>query len=124
MVFRADLIEMLEVDAHSERLVLLGHHDDIGEPLGVVNLANEVGCQKFSHLLSDCFPLVRGGPTQAFLDRPSSRIHMQSVLSQLPGYTWHVGGFPCEDVPILTDEFDERAFLFGVHTRPNGELLG
>ena len=101
MVFRADLIEMLEVDAHSERLVFLGHHDNIGEPLVVVYLANEVGCQKFSHLFSDCLPFVCGGPTQAFSDRPSGGIHMQSVLSQLPGYTWHVRGFPCEDVPVL-----------------------
>ena len=77
MVFRADLIEMLEVDAHSVKLVLLGHHNNIGEPLGVVYHANDVGCQKFSHLLSDCLPLVRGGPTQAFSDGPSSRIHMQ-----------------------------------------------
>ena len=114
MVFRADLIEMLEVDAHSERLVLLGHHDNIGEPLGVVYLANEVGCQKLSHLFSDCLPLVRGGPTQAFSDRPSGGIHVQSVLSQLPGYTWHVSGLPCEDVPVLTEELDELGFLFRI----------
>ena len=114
MVFRADLIEMLEVNAHSERLVLLGHHDNIGEPLGVVYLANEVGCQKFSHLLSDCLPFVRGGPTQAFSDGPSGRIHMQSVLSQLPGYTWHVRGLPYDDVPVLTEELGELGFLFGI----------
>ena len=97
MVFRSDLIEMLEVDAHSERLVLLGHHDNIGE-----------------RLVPDCLPLVRGGPAQAFSDRPSGGIHMQSVLSQLPGYTWHVRGFPCKDVPVLTEELDERFFLFAV----------
>ena len=114
MVFRADLIEMLEVDAHSERLVLLGHHDNIGEPLGVVYLANEVGCQKLGHLFSDCLPLVRGGPTQAFSDRPSSRIHVQSLLSQLPGYSGHVSGLPCKNVPVLTEELDELGFLFWI----------
>ena len=87
VVFWTNLIKVLEIDAHTERLVLLGHHDNISEPLGVVYLANEVGCQKFSYLLSDCFSLVRGGPTQAFSDGLSGRIHMQSVLNQLPGYT-------------------------------------
>ena len=114
MIFRAYLIEMLEVYAHSERLVLLGYHDNIGEPLRVVNLANEVGCQQLGHLLPNCFPLVRGGPAQALLDGPSDGIHMQSVLSQLPGYTWHVSGLPCEDVPVLTEELGELGFLFRI----------
>ena len=36
------------------------------------------------------------------------------MLSQSPGYTWHVRGFPCEDAPVLTEELNERFFLFGV----------
>ncbi len=36
------------------------------------------------------------------------------VLSEFSRHTRHVRRFPCEDVPILKDEFDERAFLFGV----------
>ena len=114
MVLRADLIEMLEVDAHSERLILLGQHDNIGEPLGVVNLTNEVGRQQLGHLFPDCLPLLCGGPAQALSDGPSGGIHVQSVLSQLPGYTWHVRGFPCEDVPVLTEELGELGFLFRI----------
>ena len=41
-------------------------------------------------------------------------VDMQTALNQSPGYTWHVRGFPCEDVPILTEELDERFFLFVV----------
>ena len=28
---------------------------------------------------------------------------------------------PCEDVPILTEELDERAFLFAVESRADGD---
>ena len=34
------------------------------------------------------------------------------MLSVFPGYSWHVGWAPCEDFPVLTEELDERAFLF------------
>ena len=36
------------------------------------------------------------------------------MLSQSLGYTRHVRRFPCKDVPVLTEELDERFFLFGV----------
>ena len=36
------------------------------------------------------------------------------MLSQPPGNTRHVSRLPCEDVPVLTEELDERFFLFGV----------
>src|SRR5918994_100522 len=36
------------------------------------------------------------------------------MLSQSPGNTWHVSGLPCKNVPVLTEELDERFFLFWV----------
>ena len=36
------------------------------------------------------------------------------MLSQSPGNTWHVSGLPCKNVPVLTEELDERFFLFRV----------
>ena len=36
------------------------------------------------------------------------------MLSHPPGNTRHVSRLPCEDVPVLTEELDERFFLFGV----------
>ena len=38
---------------------------------------------------------------------------MKCVLGEFPGYSWHVGWTPCEDFPALTEELDERAFLYG-----------
>ena len=41
-------------------------------------------------------------------------IDTQMVLSQFSGYTRQVRGVPCKDVPVLTEELDERFFLFAV----------
>ena len=50
--------------------------------------------------------------------------NIESVLGEFPRDTQHVRRFPCEDVPILTDELDERAFLFGIQVGTDSELLG
>ena len=44
MIFRAGPIDMFEVNAHAKRVVLFGDHDNIGEPLGVVNFSDELRC--------------------------------------------------------------------------------
>ena len=44
MIFRAGPIDMFKVNAHAKRLVLLGDHDNVGEPLRVVNLSDELRC--------------------------------------------------------------------------------
>ena len=46
------------------------------------------------------------------------------MLGKFPMYTFHVGRLLGKDVPILTEELDERAFLFGIQIRPNGGGLG
>ena len=49
---------------------------------------------------------------------------MKRVLGEFPRYTRHVLGRPCENVPILTEELDELAFLFAVKVRPHEDELG
>ena len=39
-------------------------------------------------------------------------IDVECVLGEFPGYSWHVSWAPCEDFPVLTEELEERAFLF------------
>jgi hypothetical protein len=46
------------------------------------------------------------------------------VLSEFPRYTWHVRRLPRKDVPVLTDELDERAFLFRIQGSADAKLLG
>ena len=114
MVFWVGPIDMLEVNAHAKRIILLRDHDNIGEPLGVVNLTDELSCQEPSHFLANCFSLLDGGPSEMFLDWFYFRVNSQTVVNQSPGYTRHVRRFPCKDVPVLTEELDERFFLFVV----------
>ena len=103
---------MFEVNTHTELLVLLRHQDYIREPLGVVNLADQLGSEKPSYLLTNCLALLDGGSTQVLFDWLGLGIGSESVLSQFPGNTWHVRRLPCKDVPVLTEEMDELGFLF------------
>ena len=114
MIFRAGPVDVLEINAHSERLVLLRNHDDISEPLVVVNLADELTCQKPSHLFADCLSLLHDEPAEMLFNGFCFWFDSQMVLIQSPGYTWHVRRLPCKDVPVLTEELDERFFLFAV----------
>jgi hypothetical protein len=52
--------------------------------------------------------------------RGSFRVDVEGLLNQLPGHPWHVRWFPREDVAVSPEEVDERVFLFGVETRPDG----
>ena len=47
-------------------------------------------------------------PAEKLLDRFILRINIEGVLSEFSRYTRHVRRLQCKDVPILTDELDER----------------
>ena len=53
-----------------------------------------------------------GDASNCLPDWPDVGIDVECVLGEFPGHSWHVGWAPCEDVPALTEELDERAFLF------------
>ena len=46
------------------------------------------------------------------------------MLGELLRDTRHISRKPCENVPILTEEVDELAFLFGTKVSPHGDELG
>ena len=46
------------------------------------------------------------------------------MLGEFTRYTRHVLWGPREDVPVLTEELDERAFLFFVQARPHSDEPG
>jgi hypothetical protein len=52
--------------------------------------------------------------------RGSFRINVEGMLDQLLEHPWHVRWLPREDVAISSEEVDERVFLFGVVTHPDG----
>ena len=50
-------------------------------------------------------------------------VDVEFVLGVLPRDTRHVLGGPCEDIPILTEEVDELAFLFAVEAGAYDNVL-
>jgi hypothetical protein len=58
------------------------------------------------------------------LDRSSSLVDLEFVLSQLPRDSRHVGWAPCKDVDVVPEEAGESEFLFGVEVSPDDDFLG
>ena len=54
-VLRAGAIQIHEVDAHSPFLVCLFDHDNVGQPLRIVDFPNEVSSKLLVHLVHDYF---------------------------------------------------------------------
>jgi hypothetical protein len=58
------------------------------------------------------------------LDRSSGLVDFESVFSQLPGDSRHVGRTSCKNVSVVPEEVGEREFLFGVEVSPDDDFLG
>jgi hypothetical protein len=58
------------------------------------------------------------------LDNSSSLADFESVLSQLPGDSRHIGWTPCDDISVVPEEASEREFLFGVEVGPDDDFFG
>ena len=117
-------MEISIINTHTPGAIFLKYQYRVSQPLRVKNFNDEPGRQEPGHLFSNRLAPFLVKPVKILLDRFCLWVNIKMVLSEFSRHTRHVRRFPCEDVPILTDEFDERAFLFGIQTRPNGELLG
>ena len=71
--------------------------------------------------MANCVRLFK--PPEELSDWLKFWINIKSVLNELSRYTRHVRRFPCKDVTVLTDELDERAFLFRIQIGADAELL-
>jgi hypothetical protein len=111
MILLAGPIDVFKIDTHLERIILLRHHEDVGEPLGVVHLSDELDGQESRYLLANRLALLGGRSSKVLFDGLHRRVDMESMLGQLRGNTRHVRRLPCEYVPVLTEELDELAFL-------------
>ena len=80
--------------------------------------------QKRGHFFTNGLASFFIEPAEKLLDRFILGINIESVLSELSRYTWHVRRLPREDVPILMDELDEHAFLFRIQVSADAKLLG
>ena len=87
------------------------------------DLNNEPSRQEPGHFFTNSLSPLFIKPPKELSDRLKFRINTESVLSEFSRYTWHVRRFPREDVPILTDELDERAFLCWIQIGTDAKLL-
>jgi hypothetical protein len=74
----------------------------------------------FGEFLLDGVPSFVGETAEVLSLGGSFRIDVEGMLDQLPGHPCHVRWLPREDVAVSPEEVDERVFLFGVETRPDG----
>ena len=88
------------------------------------DLHNKPCCQEPGYLLTNSLAPFFIEAAKKLPDQFKLRIYIKSVLSEFPWYTWHVKRFPCKDVPVLTDELDERAYLFWIQVSVDAKLLG
>jgi len=84
---------------------------------------DEPGSQEPGYLFSDSISSLIIETMKELLHWFQFGVCLKAVLSEFPRDTWHVRRFPCKDVSILTDELDERAFLFVRQACLDGELL-
>lgn len=77
------------------------------------DLSDEAGFQQLGKFFSDSTMHVFCEATKGLFDRLCALDDIEFVLGDVPWDAWHISWFLGEDVPILTEELDERTFLFG-----------
>ena len=80
--------------------------------------------QQPRYLFTNCLASFLVKATKKLLDQFKLGINIETVLSEFPRYTWHVRRLPCKNVPVLTDELDERTFLFRIQICADAKLFG
>src|SRR5436190_2111644 len=78
----------------------------IGQPVGVVNLPDEVCGRELHELVSDGLFSVLRESTETLLDRLCSLFNVQAMLNHLTWNPRHVRRFPSEDVLVCLEEGD------------------
>ena len=78
----------------------------------MVHFLDESSRQKLRNLFADGHALLLVEATQALLHRLGAQPDPQGMLSDFPRNAWHIRGFPRKDVFVVTEEVDERTFLF------------
>ena len=89
------------------------------------DFSNKTGGKEPGYFYPNSLLSILSEATQSLLDWPCLLVKIQGVLRLLPRYAWHVGGLPCEDVPVGAEEGGEHKFLCGVEVSPDqGGLVG
>ena len=75
-VLQASAIQIYEVDAHSPFPVCLFDHDDVGQPLRVIDFPDEVSGEQLVHLVHNYLVSFKGEDPPSLLDGLLLGIHV------------------------------------------------
>ena len=109
-ICRASLVQVCVIYTHTPSAIFLKNQHQISQPCWVKDLHDKPCGQQPSYLLTNSLAPFFIEAAEKLPDRFKLRINVKCVLSEFPWYTWHVR-LPCKNVPVLTDELDERALL-------------
>jgi hypothetical protein len=116
VVLQAMLVEGREVDAHAEHLSVSPWDEHYLET-HVACLISRINLAASSRLTS--IPMALRFGSKKLLDWSGIGVDLSSmlgVLGEFAGYSWHVGWTPGKSFPALMEEFEKRAFLYGVQS--------
>src|SRR3954469_22161201 len=123
-IFGACLVQASVIDTHVPGLVLLDHEDWVCQPLGADHPHDEACSLKLGELFADCSSLIFRKTSKGLLDRFRTWPNVDLVLGEFPRHSRHVLWRACKDVPVLTEELDELAFLFVAMSSSDQNELG
>ena len=92
------MVEICKIHTHVPFPVGLFDHDNVGQPLGIIDFLDESNCQKLIYFFHNCFVLFWGKNLSFLLDGLLGRVNIQLVLYDLIVYPQHVFVSPSKDV--------------------------
>ena len=102
------LVEVGIVNTHSPFTIFLFYKDWVCQPIWVCDFSDKTNSEEPGYFYPNSLLPILSEATQPLLDGSCLLIKIQGVLSLLPRYVWHVGGIPCEDVPVGAEDGGER----------------
>jgi hypothetical protein len=111
-IFGTRLIETSVVDAHPKLPIGLGNDNKVDQPPWVVDLLNESSIKQLLDFFTDEVLPLDGLLPRLLLHQPGVGVDLQIVLNNLPRDPGHLRRLPGKHVNIISEEGDEREFLF------------
>ena len=108
-IFCVSIVQVHEIHAHSPFPIRLFYHNNVGQPIRIVDFLDEIGSKQLIHLIHYCSVLLKGKDPSSLLDWFSLRIHIQTLLNDICWYTGHVFVASCKDVQVL---FQKKLWFF------------
>ena len=100
-ILRASTIQICEVDAHSPLPVCFLDHDDIGQPLGIIDFSDKIGSKQFLYFVHDSFVSFRSKSSSHLLDELLLKVYIEAVLDNVYRDTRHVFMAPCKHIKVI-----------------------